>query len=494
MLGCLTAVLAAEASVPIVKASREALPKDPFYAPPLGSLSELSLGDAARLHRRTQSGRVLAVWRQDNLIIRTRNGEYLRSRLRPKSPLPKRGDSVEIVGTAESDGFRINLVDALWRPSPDLGIAEEPTVSLSGSDLLKNSSNETRLRTDLYGRRLTLSGIVHASSHSSDGTLFYLEDAGHLIPVDISGRPALKDILQPGSHVAVTGICLIEVGSHAADSDLPHIHGIVLLPCETSDVFLIAKPSWWTPQKFWMLVAALAVLIVLFILRTMRLQTFAREKELELKREQFDNEANRLKVEERTRLAVELHDTLSQSLAGVSLELAAAGESIHIQRASRALKSARAELRNCLWDLRSRTFDETDVREAVLKTLVPVIDESRLKVRFSVSRSSLSENSAHTLLCAIRELVVNALVHGKADTIKIAGTMNDGVVLCSVSDNGCGFDLALAPGVDDGHFGLQGIRERINRLGGSFTIESSPGHGTRAAFTIPAREPPEFKS
>ncbi len=134
------------------------------------------------------------------------------------------------------------------------------------------------------------------------------------------------------------------------------------------------------------------------------------------------------------------------------------------------------------------------MRDAVLKTLVPVIDESRLHVRFSVPRENLSENSAHTLLCAIRELVANALTHGKASSVRIAGTMENGLVMCSVTDDGCGFDPQTAPGVSDGHFGLQGVRERIMRLGGTLEVDSSPGRGTKMTFTLSADSPKDPRS
>jgi len=468
------AVLVSRASVSIGGATRDSKPKDPFYAPPLGALASLSLEDAPRLNTRTQSGLVVACWQGDSLIIRTRAGEYLRARLH-KSPAPHRGEHIELAGHTAADGERIMLADALWRPTQSLGIREEPAVSLSGSDLQTNARGDTRLRTDLFGRRLTLTGIVRNGSNGSRHR-FYLEDAQHLIPVDFSGCPEVGNGLQPGSRIAVTGVCLIE-------------DGIVLLPGDVGDLLVISRPSWWTPTRFWVLIGILAVLLVFILWWNRSLRRLTRRREQELQREQFANESNRLKVEERTRLAVELHDTLSQSLAGISLELAAAGASPHVDRAARALKSARAELRNCLWDLRSRTFDKTDMREAVLKTLVPVIDESRLRVRFSVPRESLSDNSAHALLCAIRELVGNALTHGKANVVRVAGTMEDGLVSCSVTDDGCGFDPATAPGPNDGHFGLQGVRERILRLGGNLTVESAPGHGAKMTFTLSAGSP-----
>ena len=54
----------------------------------------------------------------------------------------------------------------------------------------------------------------------------------------------------------------------------------------------------------------------------------------------------------------------------------------------------------------------------------------------------------------------------------------------TVTDDGCGFDPESAPGIDQGHFGLQGIRERIDTFEGSISIDSSPGHGARASVSL----------
>ena len=56
----------------------------------------------------------------------------------------------------------------------------------------------------------------------------------------------------------------------------------------------------------------------------------------------------------------------------------------------------------------------------------------------------------------------------------------------SVSDDGCGFDVDSCPGPSQGHFGLQGIRDRIRRFNGTLTIESAPGRGTTATVTLHA--------
>ena len=149
------------------------------------------------------------------------------------------------------------------------------------------------------------------------------------------------------------------------------------------------------------------------------------------------------------------------------------------------LASCRRELKDCLWDQRSRTFDEKDMNEAVNRTITPHTGDAKAVVRFNVQRSRLSESTTHTVLSVVRELVVNAVRHGGATRIWIAGECSDGRISFSVRDDGCGFDPASAPGPRDGHFGLQGIRERVRAAKGTIDISSAPGGGTKATIRIP---------
>ena len=124
---------------------------------------------------------------------------------------------------------------------------------------------------------------------------------------------------------------------------------------------------------------------------------------------------------------------------------------------------------------------------AIRKTLEPHLDGSAdISVRFAVPRTLFTDNTAHVLLCIVRELVLNAVRHGRATSVKVAGCAEDGKILFSVQDNGCGFDPDAAPGVRDGHFGLQGIRERIKGRNGTMAIDSSPGRGTKITVTLMA--------
>ena len=122
--------------------------------------------------------------------------------------------------------------------------------------------------------------------------------------------------------------------------------------------------------------------------------------------------------------------------------------------------------------------------ETIRRTLLPSVKGVALKIRFNVPRDRFTDNTTHTVLRIVRELAVNGIRHGGATEILIAGTAEDDGIVFSVRDNGSGFDPDLAPGVLQGHFGLEGIRERVRALGGTLTIESAAGKGTKATVRL----------
>ena len=156
----------------------------------------------------------------------------------------------------------------------------------------------------------------------------------------------------------------------------------------------------------------------------------------------------------------------------------------HLGQAARTLKSCRDELRNCLWDLRNRALEEGSMDEAIRQTLAPHVAGIEVALRFNVPRERISDNTTHAILRIIRELVVNAIRHGHAKKIWIAGGIDGDRLLFSVRDDGSGFDPDTAPGFAEGHYGLVGITERVESLEGEFNIESSPGNGAKANIKI----------
>jgi len=152
--------------------------------------------------------------------------------------------------------------------------------------------------------------------------------------------------------------------------------------------------------------------------------------------------------------------------------------------AALTLESCRSDLRDCLWDLRNLTLEEGSMEDAIRKTLSPRLGETTLAIRFNINRERLTDNTAHMILRIIRELATNAIRHGNATNIKVAGSIEGGKLKFSVRDNGRGFDPSTAPSMEDGHFGLQGIRDRINLLDGTMQIESTVGKGTYVSIVL----------
>ena len=162
-----------------------------------------------------------------------------------------------------------------------------------------------------------------------------------------------------------------------------------------------------------------------------------------------------------------------------------------VSDASKMVESCRTELRNCLWDLRSQALEANDMGEAIRLSLGQVVDRAKVSVRFNVDRALLSDNTAHAILLIVRELASNAVSHGRASSVKIVGSIEAGKLKFSVRDDGCGFDPAAAPGIAEGHFGLQGIFERVERMGGEVAIDSAPDRGTKVSvcLDLPADKP-----
>jgi len=90
-------------------------------------------------------------------------------------------------------------------------------------------------------------------------------------------------------------------------------------------------------------------------------------------------------------------------------------------------------------------------------------------------------------LLLAQEGVTNALKHASANRIDVCVEYSTDGVSLRIEDDGCGFNPGTAPSLREGHFGLQGMRERVKRLGGTIDIASATGQGCRINATVPTR-------
>ena len=465
-------------------------PKDPFGVEELGNLTDRRPSEIPLLGRRRTRGRVLAVWQGRNILVRTPANSIMRLEASDKA-LPKPGDFIEAVGIPESDIFRINLARAIWRPTEPFAEAEEkPVTNLSARTVLTDETGRTAIKAELHGRLIRLSGLLR--SQPSSGVL-YLEDGDFLVPVDANALAELPDQLSVGCRIAVTGVCVMNVEGWRPTAVFPRIDGFTLVPRTAEDIEILSRPPWWTVGRLLAVIGTLLAVIVGIVIWNTSLRRLARKRGRELYRAQIENFASNLRTGERNRLAVELHDTISQNLTGISMQIGAAANFInanrekatkHLDIATRALDSCRDELRNCIWDLRNGALDKHDMNAAIRNALSPCVGDTHLAVRFSVPRSDLSEKTAHTIISIVRELATNAIRHGQAQSVRVAGATEGRRLSISVTDDGLGFDPDSRPGVSEGHYGLQGICERLKDYAGTLSLESAPGRGTKAVVTL----------
>lgn len=471
-------------------------PKDPFAVEELGDLTDRRPSEVPRLGRRRVRGRVLAVWRRRNVLIQTPADKVMRLETGEQA-LPSPGEFIEAIGLPESDTYRINLARAQWRPAAPFACADDaPATNVAARTILTDDAGRTEIKPEFHGRLIRLQGLLR--SRSSSGTL-YLEDGSFLVPVDASALSEPPDSLALGSRLAVTGVCVMNIEGWRPTAVFPRIDGFTLVPRTAEDIVTLSHPPWWTAGRLLAVIGTLLAVIVGIVIWNTTLRRLARRRGEELYRARGEKLAAELRTNERTRLAVELHDTISQNLTGISMQIDAAANFLpsnreksarHLSIATRALDSCRSELRNCIWDLRNGSLETSDMNDAIRSALAPYVGDAHLSVRLDLRRAQLSENTVHVLIHVIRELAANAIRHGGAENIRVAGATEGKLLKIAVTDDGSGFDPDATPGVSEGHYGLQGIRERIRPFDGSLTLVSAPGRGTRAriSLTLPEKE------
>lgn len=468
-------------AIRILKASDE----DAFAVPEIDETQNPGPMEIQTLGKRRARGTVLAAWRPNNIMIENAHGKLIVATI-ASQPLPAARTSVEVAGLPETDLFSLTLSRAAWRPSKDAPVAPQKPMNMEFDKLLGTPDKARRLIPYYNGTTVRIKGNV-VGLESADGHIaeMSISDGKRLLTVDASTVPGAADDVSVGCRVEVIGVCVLETDNWRPGSLFPPASGYRIVVRKPDELRILAHPPWWTPGRLLVVIGILAAALVLLLLRIALKRRFGAI----IAKAKID-----ARVGERTRLAVELHDSIAQNLTGVAMEIRSAkraktadppGMDRHLDLAAATLDSCRSELRNCIWDLRSLTLDEATIDEAIRRTLQQHLAGARLEVRFNAPRQLFPDSMLHAILRIVRELTINAVRHGHANDIKVAGCIDGERLFFSVRDNGCGFNPDLAPGMSEGHFGLQGIRERIETLEGNMEIESTAGRGTKCSLSIP---------
>jgi signal transduction histidine kinase len=452
----------------------------PFNLPPL-PLQQLmrTAGPAGPGHRVRVRGAVTALRPGGSFFLQdeTRGVQvFLREGAQPEA-----GEVIDAVGFPEPGAYSPVLRDADWRPSGERRLPAP--LEVSAADAVKHD-----------GRLLKLRGLLTAAERSSDGTLLTLHDAGLHYTARLPGDAA--DDWAPGSLLSLTGVCAVEVGNWESLVTSRQPQGFTLLVRSAADVRLEQSAPWWTPVRLaWMLaavgVALFGMLGVVWWRGRRRLSEAARTREAA--RVQFQ-----AILGERTRLAREIHDTLAQGFAGISMQLevlhdqlagSAPPETVrHLDLARGLVRDSLAESRRTVWNLRAQSLEECGLTGALERLGRQLTEGRALRFAFSVEGPPrpLPPDAENNLLRIGQEALTNAVNHACAGTLHLTLTFLESGVRLAVQDDGCGFDvLAPAPAAKTSGFGLKGIRERATAMNADLQIVSRPGAGTTLTITLP---------
>jgi two-component system, NarL family, sensor histidine kinase DegS len=204
-------------------------------------------------------------------------------------------------------------------------------------------------------------------------------------------------------------------------------------------------------------------------------------------------------LKERQRIARELHDRVLQLLSSVKLraevcrtELLGSPASLgrELETIEREIDTAITEIRNLLAESHNTAELEAGTLERRLKAELEIFRARtgfNLDFACSVSARNLPYAIEKEIYFTLREAVLTAVRHSRASELHLSLSQTPTGVAATLRDNGVGFDVSSVEGHT--HYGLRGMKERINKIGGRLTIDTAPGKGTEISIAIPARNP-----
>jgi len=400
------------------------------------------------------------------------------------------GEMVEAAGFVESYQGTSELARALTRKTEN-GKSLQP-IPLSIADDQDPG--------EVDGMLVQMRGMVLESHQSPQGIETLLSDKGKSFHALLANPPAGSNELIPGSQVSLTGVAEVayELGPYLPDRN--EVSGVRLLLRTPADVVIQRVPPWWNPRR---LLVALGVSVAaasllggaaLLLMRRVRAQSHQLAAEALAHRQV--TAAHGAMMEERARLAGEMHDGLQPMLSGLSFYLEAADSKLKdglkddaddaLERSRSLLSRIREEFRQCIWCLYElgRQTGDLDNELRRLARIQRQWSHAEVNTEITGEPFPLPASISRGLLLACQEAVENASRHGKAARIDIHCTFAGHGLEISIKDNGCGFDVATAAVAPGTHYGLSGMKQRIERLGGLLDVVSTRDSGTRLTMSL----------
>jgi signal transduction histidine kinase len=419
------------------------------------------------------------------------------------------GDQVEVAGFIDPSGHVASIRGAAVRKCGHGGQPQPFTVTPESILRVNAASAAGDIQAepgDYEGCLVRTKGQLIQAQPTVAGGVFVLRSAGTIVNVEADEASfAPFESLAPGTLLEVTGVAAIDWGVSLDSPAGGAPERVRLLVRSADDLRILKAPSWWTTARLLagLVVTAMILATALGWVASLRRQLAAQQRLLAAEMRSRRDAALEFEatLRERTRLAANLHDTLQQTIGGIGYQLDACltGGGVtsdetkqHVDVARRMVSYAANEVQGAVWAMRSLSLGGKSLGEALRDLVVRIGAGRDVKINVGVEGAfgDLPEFVAGNLLLIGQEAVHNALRHGAPTKVELVlvDDRGDGRIHLRVTDNGRGFFVGKQRGAGEGHFGLQGMRERTERLGGTFTITSRPGKGTVVEATVERRD------
>jgi two-component sensor histidine kinase len=402
--------------------------------------------------------RGIVIFNHHEIVIEDRTGatEVAPEKMEPLAL----GDEVEVTGAmmlTPRPTVRDGQIHRLWGGSTPLPLSITADEAAGGENELSLVQTVAELvnfvPAGLTGVRLNL-----RAGHQSFSAV---------LPNDSVSEDLPTKSLQGGATLRLTGILMV---NH--DPTVERGDAFSLLLRTPQDIELMEPPPWWTGPHLMMLAGVGVILFLIGISAYYRVN-HARYRAL---------------AEERTAIARDIHDTLAQGYAGITLQLEALEQTIGrdpdrardlLSESLKMVRHSRDESHLSIDILRS--FSRNERLDALIAHCIQQLRAASgavIEQQVSGEPSSLSYKVVSNLFRITQEALVNAVNHARANRTIVRIGYRKGEVQIEVADNGRGFNPATISGPEQGHFGLTGIRERCAAINAKLELDSGSGGTT----------------
>ena len=433
-------------------------------------------------------------------------------RVKPTGPAPPLGEEVEVAGFVEISRTLASLNGAVVR---SLGSGKMPApVRVTPEQILHPEFRqwEKVAEKDYSGRLVSLNGrVLRVDADEDKRTVSLLLASGgetftamlHQAPASLAGNPGEWKL---NADLELTGVCELNFMEDSSQVTPISISGFRLWLRSPEDVRVLRAAPWWTPLRLQAALFGSGFVILLgltwiFLLRRL-LQRRTRRLE-EVMRTHRDVELEYTSAQrERLRLAGDLHDGIKQRLAAASFRVEAAlghlpdspgTAATQLDSAHNTLLRTQTELEECLWGLHAVAEGPPDF----VNLLQHVTDSAEhwpvgvVTIESKGVPRQFSRDVAGSLLLLFQEAASNAMRHGAATEITATVDYGEEAFELSIVDNGTGFDPRNIPGSRAGHFGIDGMKQRMHWLRGTLSITREADGGMKILARLPWGVVPE---